>query len=343
MARPRLASREAGGVAGRAGGLGGTGAAPGGGLWARLVKRALPATRRAARIAKHHKDPVERRPGGCLVVSGARSCRWKPSRCNFAISRSYPMQGVRAPVLVGGKRGRADAGSRGAFRQIVQLPHASVRGPMRECGVAGGWVGRWPGWRRPRTTPHATGDGAAGRGGRRGGGLSMGGRRGRPTSNDTPCNGTWSGWTWWPPGGACPWAAAGVGRPRTTPHATGRGPAGRGGRRGGVYPWAAAGVGRPRTAAHATGCGPAGRGGRRGGVCPWAAAGVGRPRTTPHATGRGPAGRVGRRAGACPWAAAGVGRPRTRPHATGHGAATTGGAGHDGASAAGCDAGQHDP
>ncbi len=202
MARPRLASRgqaaelqdaRAGLVASgpRLAAIGGT----------RLVKWAVPAMRRVVRIAKHDRDPVERRPGGCLVVSGARSCRWKPSRCNFAISRSYPMQGVRAPVLVGGKRGRADAGSRGAFRQIVQLPHASVRGPMRECGVAGGWVGRWPGWRRPRTTPHATGDGAAGRGGRRGGGLSLGGRRGRPASNDTPCNGTWSGWTWWPPGG----------------------------------------------------------------------------------------------------------------------------------------------
>jgi len=38
---------------------------------ARLVKRAVLAARRAARIAKHDKDPMERRPGGCLAGGAA--------------------------------------------------------------------------------------------------------------------------------------------------------------------------------------------------------------------------------------------------------------------------------
>ncbi len=68
--------------------------------------------------------------------------------------------------------------------------------------------------RRRRMTPHATGDGPAGCGGHRVGAVAGHGS-GPPPSDDTPCNGRWSGGMWWTPSGGGCWArvgSAGLGR-----------------------------------------------------------------------------------------------------------------------------------
>jgi hypothetical protein len=161
----------------------------------------------------------------------ARSC-WRRLRGAFREIAQLPYASVREPLRVGGARGRAGGGSRGAFREIAQLPYANVRRPVRVRGVAAGWgrsLGR--GGRRTRTGPHTTGDGAAGRGGCRGG---VGARSG---------------------GAIC--------KSRPGPYGTGHGGDGRRGRRVGVGAWSRGAIRKPRPGPYGTGDGGGGRAGCR--------------------------------------------------------------------------------
>ncbi len=345
---------------------------------------------------------------------GARSCRRRPNSALPTNLAGSPCKREGAGSAGRGVRS-CRRRRRGAAREGRTTPHATGDGPAGRDGHRGAVGSRaGAGVRWPRTTPHATGDGGwtgwtprCGRfPGWRGGPLASDdtpcngrwfgwtgwtprcgrfpGRRGGPlASDDTPCNGRWFGWTGWTPrcgrfpgwrGGplasddtpcngrwrldgmdtavrSVPGRGAGVRWPRTTPHATGGGSAGRDGHRGAVGSRGGAGGRWPRTTPHATGdggwtgwtprCGrfpgrrggplasddtpcngrwPAGRDGHRGALGSRAGAGVRWPRTTPHATRGGSAGRDGHLGALGARAGGRFRRPRTTPHTTGDGA-----------------------
>ena len=139
---------------------------------------------------------------------------WTPSgggcwaRVGSAAVGRHPMQRamVRREVAAPSGGGCWGAGRGPAASDDTPCNGRWCGGRWRTPGGVGSWArGRV---RRPRTTPHATGDGPAGSGGRLVGSVLDHGP-GPPTSDDTPCNGRWSGRMWRTPGGVGSWARAG--------------------------------------------------------------------------------------------------------------------------------------
>ena len=306
-------------------------------------------------------------PGCCSRRSDDTPCNgrwpgwtgWRPRCGRFPGRRGGPLASDDTPCngrwaagrdgrrgAVGSRvaRGAAGLGRHPMQREMVRLDgmDAAVRsvpgrrgGPLAsdDTPCNGRWSG-WTGWtprcgrfpgggggRWPRTTPHATGDGAAGRDGQPV--RSVPGRgRGPLASDDTPCNGRWAagrdgrrgavgpragagcrglgrhpmqremgGWTGWTPRcGRFPGGRGGPLASDDTP-CNGRWCGRTGWHRGALGARAGAGVRWPRTTPHATRGGSAGRDGHLGALGARAGGAVRRPRTTPHTTGDGAVGR----------------------------------------------------
>ena len=155
---------------------------------AKLVKRAVLAARRAARTAEPDKDPMERRPGGCLggraagiaaatgVVGAAAAGVRLPGQGHGPKRGDQPGQGNTpgrdcglgledAPAPGGGRTpevGRAEVGGGPGSGEFLQRPHGAGLGaglaatvPATEVlpGLTGGGVAR----RMPGQTPGTSG------------------------------------------------------------------------------------------------------------------------------------------------------------------------------------------